>query len=218
MGDEGSPLRAPERGERVKPQAPGSRRVRWFTDFDIVSRVYDVLPIPTHPEPIRERLDTQGPFVDLGGGTGRLTQALHGEQAGSIVADASRGMLAKAKRRGLGTVQATGQALPFPDASLGAVTITEAFHHFAPHQDAVMGEIQRVLREDGVLLIEEIDPTRWSGRILEFGEHLIGFQSVFLESPELEAKAKPRFASTSTTRTGRFTYLLEARGPRESRG
>ncbi len=186
----------------------------WFTDFDIVSRVYDVLPIPTHPHPLRDRLDTKGAVVDLGGGTGRFTRALHGNDARSIVADASQGMLTKARKRGLPTVRSDGQRLPFPDASIGAVTITEAFHHFAPHQDAVLGEVQRILRDDGVLLIEEIDPTRWTGRLLEFGEHVIGFDSVFLEPPELEALAKACFDEVETERTGRFTYLLEARGPK----
>lgn len=186
----------------------------WLTDFDIVSRVYDVLPIPTHPDALRDRLDTQGPFVDLGGGTGRFTEAMHGVDGESLVADPSRGMLAKAGKRGLRAVQSTGTALPFPDASVGAITVTEAFHHFAPAQDAVLGEVHRVLREDGVLLIEEIDPTRWSGRLLEFGEHVIGFDSVFLAPDELEAKAATRFEDTTTTRTGHLTYLLEARGPR----
>ncbi len=183
-------------------------------DFDLVSRVYDLLPIPTHPRPIGERMqDREGPTVDLGGGTGRFTRTMHPPKARPIVTDPSRGMLAKARARDLRTVQGVGQALPFHEDSLAAVTITEAFHHFTPHHEAVLDQIQRALRHDGVLLVEEIDPTRWLGRLIELGEHLVGFDSIFYPPDELEDMARARFDTVHRDETSRFTYLIEARGP-----
>lgn len=189
----------------------------WLSDFDRVSSIYDLLPIPTHPEVLRDRVaGVEGPFVDLGGGTGRFTVEIHRPTAFPIVLDPSEGMLGKAHRTGrpVRPVQGIGQTMPFEDDALGAITVTEAFHHFAPEQPGVVAEAARVLRDDGVLLIEEIDPTRLLGRAIELGEHLIGFDSVFLAPAELERIASEAFGEVAVERTGSFTYLVEARRPR----
>lgn len=188
----------------------------WLADFDRVSRVYDLLPIPTHPEALAERLEgLEGPLVDVGGGTGRFTERLVGEPR--LVLDPSAGMLARARERGLGAVRGVGQAAPLASGTVGAVTVTEAFHHFED-QRAVLREAARVLRGDGVLLIEEIDPTSLLGRAVELGEHLIGFQSTFLEPGELAADAAEVFEAVTVEATGPLTYLLEARTPRADAG
>lgn len=185
----------------------------WLSDFDRVSSFYDSLPIPTHAEPIRARLDgVEGPRVDLGGGTGRFTLEVHGE-AGATVVDPSEGMLAEARERGLDGVRGAGEALPVAEGSLGAVTVTEAFHHFTPNQGEVLDEIAAALHEDGVLLIEEIDPSRVLGRVIALGERVIGFDSAFLTPDELVDLLHERFATVAVTRTGWFTYLVDARGP-----
>lgn len=187
-----------------------------MAEFDLVSRFYDLLPIPTHPATIRERLAGQaGPVVDLGGGTGRFTGEMHPSTATSIVLDASQGMLARGRGAGRShhPVRGLGETMPFEDGALGGITVTEAFHHFAPDQPGVVAEAARVLRDEGVLLIEEIDPTRPLGRLIEFGEHVIGFGSVFLSPAELERIVQTRFETVTVETTGRFTYLVEARDP-----
>lgn len=184
--------------------------------FGWISRFYDVLPIPTHPDALAARLDgVQGPVVDLGGGTARFTRRLHPGPQRPVVLDASRPMLARARRadRPVRLVQGAGQAMPLAEGSLGAITVTEAFHHFAPAQGQVLREAARVLRDDGVLLVEEIDPDRLIGRAIELGERLVGFGSVFHPPTRLASMARERFGQVSIDRTGRFTYLLEARVP-----
>ncbi len=187
-----------------------------MAEFDLVSRFYDLLPIPTHPDALRARLEGQeGPFVDLGGGTGRFTNRMHPPAELSLVLDASGGMLARARQTGrdLVPIRGLGETMPFGDDVLGGITVTEAFHHFAPDQPGVVAEAARVLRDDGVLLIEEIDPTRPLGRLIEFGEHVIGFGSVFLSPAELERIVQTCFGTVTVETTGRFTYLVEARDP-----
>lgn len=188
--------------------------------FDRLARVYDGLPIPNHPEVLRERVEAApGPRLDLGGGTGRASVEIHGDRE-PVVLDASSGMLARARRAGRAVrpVRGLGQALPFADASFGAVTVTEAFHHFAPHQPAVLDEVARVLAPAGVLVVEEIDPDHLLGRAVELGENLLlRFGSRFLRPEELEEMAEHTFEEVATERTGSFTYLLEARQPRSPR-
>lgn len=189
--------------------------------FDLLARVYDWLPIPNHPERVRERLEAApGPRLDVGGGTGRAAVGIHGDHD-PVLVDASSGMLARARRAGRAVrpVRGLGQALPFADASFGAATATEAFHHFAPDQTRVVDEVARVLAPDGVFVVEEIDPDRLLGRAVELGENLLlRFGSVF-HAPDALADLVGRcFDRVETERTGSFTYLVEARRPRPPGG
>lgn len=186
--------------------------------FDLIARVYDLLPIPTHVEAVAQR--THGlptPRLDIGGGTARFSQALHPDVERPVVLDPSPGMLARARRAGrrIDPVQGLGQEAPFPDDTFGAVTITEAFHHTAPHQAELLDEIARILHPDGRLVIEEIDPHRFLGRAVELGENLIlRFGSVFLTPGELGDLLRDRFDQVSVERTGSFTYIAQAQDPR----
>jgi ubiquinone/menaquinone biosynthesis C-methylase UbiE len=184
--------------------------------FQTLAPVYDLFPIPTHPETVAEAIaDVEGPGVDLGGGTGRFTGTLHPDREPPLLVDATPSMLARARAedRPVHPIAADGAHLPFPDDAVGALTVTEAFHHFQPHQERVLAETARVLDPEGVLAVEEIDPDRWLGRAIELGERLIGFGSVFLTPDELAAMAEPHFGSVTVEPTGSFTYLLEAREP-----
>lgn len=184
--------------------------------FDLLAHVYDRLPIPTHPEVLAERLaDLEGPRLDVGGGTGRFSVRIHAGHE-PVILDASPGMLARARSsdRAVSGVRGVGQAMPFPDGTFGAATVTEAFHHFTPDQAGVVDEMARVLDPEGALLIEEIDPQRFLGRLVELGENLLmRFGSDFRTPEELTALVEPRFGEVETERTGSFTYLVEARDP-----
>jgi demethylmenaquinone methyltransferase/2-methoxy-6-polyprenyl-1,4-benzoquinol methylase len=190
--------------------------VSLLNDFDHLARIYDLLPIPTDPRPIAEALaGVDGPAIDLGGGTGRFTVRLHPDRSPRVIVDRSRGMLAQAveTQRPVSAVLGDGAALPVADASVGAVTVTEAFHHFTGSEDAILAEVGRVLAPDGVLAIHEIDPGRLLGRAIELGEALVGFGSTFRTPEALEALLLDRFGTVEIDRTGSFTYLATSRGP-----
>jgi ubiquinone/menaquinone biosynthesis C-methylase UbiE len=185
--------------------------------FDRLARIYDLLPIPTQPDTVRQTLaDLDGPGLDLGGGTGRFTGSLHAERSPRVLADRSRGMLARARRaeRSVAPILADGVDLPLADASVGAVTVTEAFHHFAPHQEAIVAELARVLRPEGGFAVQEIDPGHPIGRAIELGENVVmRFGSRFLAPEDLTAMIERHFDDVQTHDTGAFTYLVEARQP-----
>jgi ubiquinone/menaquinone biosynthesis C-methylase UbiE len=185
--------------------------------FDRLARIYDLFPIPTHPDRVGEALaGVEGPAVDLGGGTARFTERIHADREPRLVTDPSAGMLTRARQAGrpVAPVQADGAQLPLDDGSVGAISVTEAFHHFDPNQRAIVAEAARVLRPDGVLAIEEIDPSRLLGKAIELGEnHVLGFGSVFLEPEALAALVREAFEDVHVEGTGSFTYLVEAREP-----
>jgi len=105
--------------------------------------------------------------LDVGSGTGRLAFALADRVApgGSVDGiDAAGEMVARAEqnnrrqRRRVTFTTARAQQLPFPDASFDAVICTLALHHVAPDdRAAAIGEMRRVLRSGGRVLVAEFD-------------------------------------------------------------
>ncbi len=119
---------------------------QWFLGLPL-AQALDVIPSPL--------------VLDVGTGTGRLPRALlfqprfHGHVVGL---DLSRRMLAQAARLArphagrLTLIWQDGQNLPFLDNTFDAVTCLEMLE-FTPSPRVVLGELVRVLRPGGVLLV-----------------------------------------------------------------
>ena len=92
-------------------------------------------------------------MLDLGAGTGKLTQVLAARYAHVIAVeplDELRAILAE--RVPTATVHAaTAESIPLGDASVDGVFAGQAFHWFA--NDVALAEISRVLRPGGVLAL-----------------------------------------------------------------
>jgi len=88
------------------------------------------------------------PSLEIGVGTGRFANALGIE----IGVDPSPNMLARARDRDIDVVRADGSYLPFSSSSFGGVFLVTTLC-FLPDPLAVLREIFRVLRRDGVLFV-----------------------------------------------------------------
>jgi len=176
--------------------------------FDHVSPVYDRLKPATDEAKLAAGLDLADRelerVLDVGGGTGQGVRAL--DAAERVVVDAAPGMLARARDRGLATVRADAARLPIRPASVDAVLILDALHHMAD-PTAVIEEAARVLRDGGVLLVLEYDPTTIPGRLLVAGEHLLGFDSTFFPPGDLESMVRAAGMDASPVRQG-FEYAV----------
>jgi SAM-dependent methyltransferase len=87
-------------------------------------------------------------LLDVGGGTGNYALALREEGWDVVVSDRSPEMLARAAAKGLETVAADAQALPFADASFDALICVSMLHHVDDRPRA-LAEQRRVLRPGG---------------------------------------------------------------------
>lgn len=98
--------------------------------------------------PLAERAEPA--LLDLGAGTGKLTEALQGRGRVTAV-DPDPAMLAQLRTRhpSVDVREGTAERIPLPDASVDAVLVGQAFHWFDP--DLALPEIARVLRPGGVL-------------------------------------------------------------------
>jgi demethylmenaquinone methyltransferase/2-methoxy-6-polyprenyl-1,4-benzoquinol methylase len=92
-------------------------------------------------------------LADIGGGTGNYALALTREGWEPIVVDRSAEMLARAEAKGLETVEADAQRLPFEDESFDAATMISMLHHVEDRRVA-LAEARRILRPRGRLVVK----------------------------------------------------------------
>ncbi|ASI99586.1 class I SAM-dependent methyltransferase [Thermococcus celer] len=93
-----------------------------------------------------------GRALDLGCGTGNYTLELRRRGFDVIGLDASEGMLAVARSKGLNCIKGDAYSLPFPDGSFDLVLSVTMFE-FIHEPERVVAEINRVLKPGGEVLI-----------------------------------------------------------------
>jgi SAM-dependent methyltransferase len=176
------------------------------TRFDRFARLYD-LAMPSADTATLEcglgyATRDVDRVLDVGGGSGRAASAL----GGAVVVDPARGMLAEAREAGNTPVRGTAERLPVRDASVDAVTVVDALHHFASAEEAI-AEAARALRPGGVLVVREFDPGTIRGRALVALEHAVGFDSRFFDSATLMGTIREAGLSAFRPETG-FAYTV----------
>jgi SAM-dependent methyltransferase len=153
-----------------------------LTQFDGWSRSYDdsilqrLLFAPSHNYLLGEIDDTsESPVrvLDIGCGTGvfarRVTDAFKKAEVWGV--DFSREMINQGVQRKRASsscvryVQADSEALPLADDSFDVVTCSNSFHHY-PNQTSAVGEMHRVLRPGGRLMIIDGYRDRLWGRFI----------------------------------------------------
>lgn len=157
----------------------------WF--FDRFARLYDAVMWTADPRPIEAGINQASidveTVIDLAGGTGRFARALSPPHDVTVV-DLSRPMLAKARDYGIDGVQGDATRLPIPTDAVDAIVIADAYHHF-PDPDAVLGDVHRVLRPGGVVVVREFNPTTLRGGLIILAERALGWPAEFRLPGEL---------------------------------
>jgi demethylmenaquinone methyltransferase/2-methoxy-6-polyprenyl-1,4-benzoquinol methylase len=91
-------------------------------------------------------------LVDVGGGTGNYARALCDEGWDPLVVDREPAMLARARAKGLATLEGDAQALGLADGTADAVMLVSMLHH-VDDPAAALAEARRVLRPRGRLAL-----------------------------------------------------------------
>ena len=125
-------------------------------------------------------------LLDAGGGTGRAATALRSMVWEVFVADLSRGMLRRAVGKGLATVCAPSESLPFPSGSFERIIMVDALHHVID-QNQTACELFRVLAPGGRMLIVEPDIHQFIVRVIAIGEKVLLMRSHFLTGERIAA-------------------------------
>jgi len=125
-------------------------------------------------------------LLDAGGGTGRVAAALRSQVGNVIVADLSRGMLRHASAKGLATVCAPAELLPFPSGSFDRIILVDALHHVID-QGRTARELFRLLTPSGRLVIVEPDIRKPIVKVIAIGEKVLLMRSHFLTGDKIAA-------------------------------
>ncbi len=170
--------------------------------FNFIAPLYDKVFGSMLHERIIEHLDARAGdlLLDIGGGTGRVSQHLAQAGVKVVVIDPSPGMLAGAQAKGLSGARALAEQLPFASNSIPRILIVDAFHHFA-RQELAARELVRVLQPGGRLVIEEPDLRTRSTRIIAILEKIALMQTHFMEPPAMAALFEAQGARLLTTTT-----------------
>ena len=153
--------------------------------WDLVARIYDSVIHPPDPKKLLHLLQpSRGErILDIGGGTGRISQLL-GQDLDVIICDPSSGMLGQAKNKGIRACAAMAERLPFSDGSFARIIVVDALHHFL-NVNAAAPELLRVLSPGGRLVIEEPDIREYKVKLVALAERLALMRSRFLSLPDL---------------------------------
>jgi demethylmenaquinone methyltransferase/2-methoxy-6-polyprenyl-1,4-benzoquinol methylase len=109
---------------------------------------------PSVLQPLRDALEgAPGRRVaDIGGGTGNYALALKRVGWAPVVVDRSPEMLARAAAKGLETLEADAQCLPFEDGTFDAAIMISMLHH-VEDRGAALAEVRRILNAKGRLVL-----------------------------------------------------------------
>ncbi|HXY47288.1 MAG TPA: methyltransferase domain-containing protein [Thermoplasmata archaeon] len=133
--------------------------------FDQISAVYDATRDPLDPATLDSmvaRLKERGirSILEVGVGTGRISVPLVARGLDMIGVDASRGMLALARSKGLGRlIRGDAYHLPFADGCVDTTLFVHVLHLLGRTSEALT-EAERVSRQGVTALVHPPDPDR----------------------------------------------------------
>lgn len=160
-----------------------------FDHFGILAPVYEKFIKPKAPQQIIELLDlpADGRLLDVGGGTGRVSGFLESLVDELIIADLSHKMLIQSHQKpGLHPVCSHSEKLPFPDGSFERVMMIDALHHVCDQAETA-GELWRIVKPGGKIVVEEPDIHHWAVKLVAAGEKLALMRSHFLAPDQIQA-------------------------------
>ncbi len=178
--------------------------------FDIVAPIYGKFP---GARKTYQKLDKLANFsktdrlLDLGGGMGRIAKLFSTRVAEVFVVDPSAGMIQECrKQRNLNCRLANAENLPFADDYFDKIIIVDAFHHFNS-QDEACGEIKRVLKTGGKVIVEEFN-FGFLNPMFAFLEKMITVPGRFYRPEELEDLFRSCGFSVRLADQGSIIYYL----------
>jgi len=158
-----------------------------FDHFGFIAPFYErAIPVRDTEKLIRIfGLPIQGPLLDAGGGTGRISKVIK-DYAGSIyVSDLSFGMLRQASGNNcLHLTCAHTEYLPYPNESFERVIMIDALHHVCNHAETAQ-EMWRVLKKGGLIVIEEPDVRQFSVKLVAVAEKIALMRSHFIPPEQI---------------------------------
>lgn len=157
--------------------------------FDILAPFYDrIITVPDTSQLVDLlSLPIHGRLLDVGGGTGRISQTLIDKTSEVIIVDLSINMLLQATDKGkLARICSYSESLPFEEGVFDRIIMVDALHHVI-NQENTATELWRVLKPGGKLVIEEPDVSKLIVKFIALAEKAALMRSKFLPPEKIAA-------------------------------
>ena len=180
-----------------------------FDHFSLLAPIYERLIPPPSSDELGDllTLTPSSVLLDAAGGTGRVSAQFAPDVGRIVVCDSSEGMLAEARTKGLETVLAETEQLPFENCTFDCVMLVDAYHHLKNQQRSI-AELLRVLKPDGTLVIEEPDLRRPLVKFVALLEKLFLMRSHFVRVENMISAIQAQGGHATLVREGRFRIWL----------
>lgn len=160
-------------------------------DFRLIAKIYDRIIQPKQDISWRKiicELNSSSWLLDVGGGTGRIADAMEECFERIVIYDISLPMIRESKNKNArifgicGKVENLGLKMNYFDA----IIMVDTLHHVENHQKAILS-ILDALKPGGIFILEEPDIRKFPVKLIAVMEKLLFMRSHFLK-PEVVSK------------------------------
>ncbi len=182
--------------------------------FSKIAKFYDFIIPPFKEKKLLQFItfNSAETLVEVGGGTGRAAKPLLPFVKEIILVDLSFDMLKQAKKNIhlKYLLTGSGTTLTFRNNSLELIFINDTLHHISSQQE-VIESCFHALKDEGMIIIREIEPRYFWSKLIVLMEKILRFNSKFLTPTELMELCSKANLTSTYYKESKGTYIIVAK-------